>query len=269
MIAAYTAVSLILLGRGVFCGWLCPFGALQELLGQIGRALRLPQWSPTATTDRWLLSLKYVLAVGLIGLAVYSIEWATALSEIEPFKTAITAGFARAAPYAAYAALLLCVGLFVERFFCRYLCPLGGALAILGRFHLIDNLKRRPQCGSPCHLCERSCAFNVIDTKGKINMKRMLPVPGLPGRILRRYAMPAATLAAQAREHRHPHARPAVGRARDASRGPLAFSARSCGRRLEGPPARRRLKPSSPACGRQLPREQTSDARLTPPRTRS
>jgi NosR/NirI family nitrous oxide reductase transcriptional regulator len=170
MIAAYTAVSLVLLGRGVFCGWLCPFGAIQELLGQIGRALRLPQWTPAPTTERWLRPLKYVLAVGLIGLAFYSIESATTMSEIEPFKTAITAGFSRAWPFAIYAAILLAMGLFVERFFCRYLCPLGGVLAILGRFHLFDNLKRRPQCGSPCHLCERSCAFNVIDAKGKINM---------------------------------------------------------------------------------------------------
>jgi NosR/NirI family nitrous oxide reductase transcriptional regulator len=40
MIAAYTLVSLVVIGRGVFCGWLCPFGALQELLGQLARARR-------------------------------------------------------------------------------------------------------------------------------------------------------------------------------------------------------------------------------------
>lgn len=170
MIAAYTAVTLILLGRGVFCGWLCPFGAMQELLAQIARALKLPQWSPAHKTEFWLRSLRYGLAVGLIGLAFFSIESATIFSEIEPFKTAITAGFLRAAPYVAYAVLLLGVGLFVERFYCRFACPLGGALAILGRFNLFDNLKRRDQCGTPCHLCELSCPVNAIEPSGKIDM---------------------------------------------------------------------------------------------------
>src|SRR5258708_12488035 len=46
IVAGYTLVSVVLIGRGVFCGWLCPFGALQELLGQLSRALRVPQWNP-------------------------------------------------------------------------------------------------------------------------------------------------------------------------------------------------------------------------------
>src|SRR5581483_948307 len=54
MIAGYTLVSVILLGRGVFCGWLCPFGALQELLGQLSRALGLPQWNPSEELEKRL-----------------------------------------------------------------------------------------------------------------------------------------------------------------------------------------------------------------------
>ena len=46
IIALYTLVSMVLIGRGVFCGWLCPFGALQELLGQLSRAIGVPQWNP-------------------------------------------------------------------------------------------------------------------------------------------------------------------------------------------------------------------------------
>ena len=54
IVAVYTALSLVVLGRGVFCGWLCPFGALQELLGQAARALRLPQWQPSEELQRRL-----------------------------------------------------------------------------------------------------------------------------------------------------------------------------------------------------------------------
>ena len=60
------------------------------------------------------------------------------------------------------------IGLFSERAYCRFLCPLGGVLAFLDRLHLIDLLKRRPECGNPCHLCERSCPVRAIEKSGKI-----------------------------------------------------------------------------------------------------
>jgi NosR/NirI family nitrous oxide reductase transcriptional regulator len=88
--------------------------------------------------------------------------------EVEPFKTAITAKFARDWPYVAYAAALLAIGLFSERAYCRFLCPLGGVLAFLDRLHVLNLLKRRPECGSPCHVCERSCPVRAIAPSGKI-----------------------------------------------------------------------------------------------------
>ena len=67
-----------------------------------------------------------------------------------------------------YAVALLGIGLFSERAYCRFLCPLGGVLAFLDRLHLLNLLKRRPECGSPCHLCERSCPVRAIEKTGKI-----------------------------------------------------------------------------------------------------
>lgn len=168
MIAAYTLVSLLVIGRGVFCGWLCPFGALQELLAQLSRALGVPQWNPSQALEKRLWMGKYIAAAVVIGLALFVIDGAGKATEIEPFKTAITAKFTRAWPYVAYAGLLLVIGLFSERAFCRFLCPLGGVLAFLDRFHLLDLLKRRPECGNPCHLCERSCPVRAIEKSGKI-----------------------------------------------------------------------------------------------------
>ena len=161
-------VSLVLIGRGVFCGWLCPFGALQELLSKVGRFLRLPEWNPSAGAQRWIWLPKYGVAAAVVGTAFIVPEWAIAAQEVEPFKTAITSVFTRPWPYVTYAVLLLGVGLFTERAFCRFLCPLGAIFAVLGRLHLFNPLKRRPQCGSPCQLCERSCPVKAIEPNGAI-----------------------------------------------------------------------------------------------------
>ncbi len=170
IIAAYTLVSVVLIGRGVFCGWLCPFGALQELLAQLARALGVPQFTPSEALEKRLWLGKYVAAVTVLVLVVAGIDASGATTEIEPFKTAITSKFTRAWPYVAYAGGLLAIGLFSERAYCRFLCPLGGVLAMLDRLHLINLLKRRPQCGNPCRLCERSCPVRAIEKSGKIVM---------------------------------------------------------------------------------------------------
>ncbi|MFO1184495.1 MAG: 4Fe-4S binding protein [Bauldia sp.] len=170
IISLYTIVSLIALGRGVFCGWLCPFGALQELLAHVSRFLRLPQWNPPDWLNRKLWLLKYLAAALVIVLGFLSPDSASKAQEVEPFKTAITSMFTRPWPYEIYAAFIIALGLFTERAYCRYLCPLGGTLALLDRLHLVDALKRRAECGSPCQLCAHSCPVKAIVPSGEIKM---------------------------------------------------------------------------------------------------
>ena len=168
VVAGYTLVSVLLIGRGVFCGWLCPFGALQELLGQLSRALRVPQWNPPVALEKRLWMGKYIAAAAVLALVMMRIDPAGATLEIEPFKTAITTRFTRAWPYVLYAGVVLAIGLFSERAYCRFLCPLGGVLAFLDRLHLLNLLKRRPECGNPCHVCERGCPVRAIEPDGTI-----------------------------------------------------------------------------------------------------
>jgi NosR/NirI family nitrous oxide reductase transcriptional regulator len=54
-------------------------------------------------------------------------------------------------------------------FFCRYLCPLGAALALPARIRIFDWLKRHKQCGAPCQLCATSCPVQAIQPEGRIN----------------------------------------------------------------------------------------------------
>ncbi|WP_108483041.1 NosR/NirI family protein [Oceaniglobus ichthyenteri] len=163
------AAALLFWGRGAYCGWLCPFGALQELLNQVARALRIPQWTLPWGLHERLWPLKYMIFLGLFGVSLVSIEQAEHLAEVEPFKTAIILNFVRAWPFVAYVAALLIAGLFVERFFCRYLCPLGAALAIPARLRMFDWLKRYKECGNPCQTCAHQCPVQAIHPTGEIN----------------------------------------------------------------------------------------------------
>ena len=169
-ITVFVAVSALLWGRAAFCGWLCPFGALQELLGRLAAWLRLPQATlPEALAER-LKALKYLIFVGLVALAFLAVDLAHAASSVEPFKTAITFRFDAPWPAVAYALALLGLGLFVERFYCRFVCPLGAGLAVLGRLRMFDWLKRRAECGNPCRRCERVCPVGAIRADGAIDM---------------------------------------------------------------------------------------------------
>ncbi|WP_022705128.1 NosR/NirI family protein [Pseudorhodobacter ferrugineus] len=163
------AAALLFWGRGAYCGWLCPFGALQELLSRIAKFLHIPQWTLPWGLHERLWPLKYMIFLGLFGVSLMSIEQAEHLAEVEPFKTAIVLKFVRTWPFVAYVAALLIAGLFVERFYCRYLCPLGAALAIPARLRMFDWLKRYKECGSPCQTCANQCPVQAIHPTGEIN----------------------------------------------------------------------------------------------------
>ena len=166
---SFVAVSMLFWGRGVFCGWLCPFGTLQELTNQLARRLGIKQIEIPFGLHERLWMIKYVAFVGILAVSLRSILGAFQLAELEPFKTAITMKFMREWPFVIYAGLLLFAGLFVERFYCRYLCPLGAALAIPARMRMFEWLKRYRECGSECHVCARRCTVQAIHPLGQIN----------------------------------------------------------------------------------------------------
>ncbi|MBI2518623.1 MAG: 4Fe-4S binding protein [Opitutae bacterium] len=168
VVGAYTLATLFVWGRGSFCGWLCPFGALQEFIGTVAQRLRVPQWKIGAKLDRRLERIKYAVLAAILLAAALAPAWADRLVEVEPFKTAITLGFVRAWPFVLYAVLLLAASAFSYKLYCRYLCPLGAGLALLGRVRLFDWLRRRPECGQPCGLCHHRCRYQAIERDGRI-----------------------------------------------------------------------------------------------------
>jgi len=165
----FVAVTLLLWGRGVYCGWLCPYGALQELTNKLGRRLKVPQWEFPDVVHERLWALKYIILLALFGMSMQSLATAERYAEIEPFKTAFAMRFDRQWPFVVYAVGLVAVSLVNRKFFCKYLCPLGAALTFPARFRIFDWLRRRKECGHPCQTCAVECEVQAIRPTGEIN----------------------------------------------------------------------------------------------------
>lgn len=168
LIWAAAILGFVLWGRALFCGWLCPFGALQEFAHHLGRALKLPEIEPSVQLDRRLKWVKYAVLASLVALIFIAPTRLDTAAEVEPFKTAITTFFIREWYYVAYAVGLLILSMVVFKGFCRYICPLGAVMAIGGALRGRDWIARRKDCGSPCQLCAVRCKYQAIERSGKI-----------------------------------------------------------------------------------------------------
>ena len=171
----FIIVTVFVWGRGLFCGWLCPFGSLSELLYKVGGAIGLKRFQfqlPRVWHDR-LKWVKYAVFFGLLTVSMFSMTRAEMLAEVEPFKTTFLVGlFNRSWPYTLFASALLGLSLFTERPYCKYLCPLGASLAMPSTFRWF-GLKRKQECNS-CKACAVGCGSQAIDEHGRIDHRECL-----------------------------------------------------------------------------------------------
>ncbi len=154
LLVGFTVLTTLLWGR-VFCGYLCPFGALQDLLDRVVPA-RFKRELPRALHQRATLVKYGVLAVVLLPAAVGSSL--SLFQYVEPFGTVF---------FLSTSVVLWSIALFflgaaavVPRFYCRYVCPLGASLA-LGSLVSPFRIRRVEQCGV-CKVCEGACPTGAI-----------------------------------------------------------------------------------------------------------
>ena len=165
----FVAATLLVWGRGTFCGWLCPFGALQELISLVANAIGTRQRRLKTAIDAKLKWIKYGVLAVVLGSLYISPSFAELAVEVEPFKTAISMYFVRDWPYIAWALFCLTLSVVVYRGYCRYICPLGAALAAVNFLQRWSWIPRREACGTPCQTCRHRCEYQAIEKNGEIN----------------------------------------------------------------------------------------------------
>ncbi|MEC5212346.1 NosR/NirI family nitrous oxide reductase transcriptional regulator [Polaromonas sp. CG_9.5] len=171
----FIIITVFLFGRGLFCGWMCPFGSLSEAIFKVARKVGFKRFQgqvPQRWHDR-LKWLKYIVFFGLIAVSMFSMGLAEKLSEVEPFKTTFLVGiFNRPWPYGLFVAAILGLSIFIERPYCKYICPLGASLAMPSTFRWF-GLKRKQDCNS-CKACAVGCGAQAIDADGRIDHRECL-----------------------------------------------------------------------------------------------
>jgi polyferredoxin len=163
LLISFLAISLIL--RKAFCSWLCPVGTISETLGRfgkklIGRNLELPRW-----LDLPLRSLKYLLmAFFLFAVSTMSVG---AIEQFLAGPYGATAdvqmlNFFRHLSSTAAAILIVLVALsmFIQNFWCRYLCPYGAFIGIVALFSPA-HIQRSSSACIDCAKCSRVCPAHL------------------------------------------------------------------------------------------------------------
>ncbi|TWT76161.1 putative electron transport protein YccM [Posidoniimonas polymericola] len=142
----------LLAGR-VFCGGVCPLGAIQDLV--LLRPVQTPQG-----VDRWLGMFRYVY----LGLAVWFAVLPAGQRDFVICRFDPFVGFFRLngpAWMLGVGVALLLLGTVVGRPYCRYLCPYGGLISVVSRF-AIWPVRITPDEELDCGLCVDSCPFGAI-----------------------------------------------------------------------------------------------------------
>jgi len=154
----------VVLAGGAFCGWVCPFGALQDGLTWLRKKLHIKEILVAPKADRVLRYGRYVVLALILIQTISTVKlW---FADFDPYRTIFGLGwlfeFNLEANWPAYTIALLVIGgsFMIERAWCRYLCPLGGAISLFGKFSLLRIRRTGDTCKS-CALCERPCPVKL------------------------------------------------------------------------------------------------------------
>ncbi len=166
LILMATILVTIFMGR-FFCGFLCSFGSMGDFLWFLSQKTIKPRFKIGEKGDTVLKLLKYGILLFII-IGIWTLNLVSFDSTDSPwtiFGMYASIGNWPSLQYllsiGGMLLLLIIIGsLFIERFFCKYLCPLGAVFAIVSKLRIFRIKKNREKCGS-CRMCTNKCTMGI------------------------------------------------------------------------------------------------------------
>ncbi|MDA8217639.1 MAG: 4Fe-4S binding protein [Dehalococcoidales bacterium] len=166
--------------KSYFCGWVCPFGTIQEWISTLSHWLQRKvsplgsavRWLKVnlaflASLDPWLRYGKYlVLAWATFGAAIFGVM---VFRDYDPWAALLTVTELQLGFGFGVLVLVLVASFFVERPWCRYACPLGAVIGIAGKASLL-KIQREGQACAGCNLCSKKCPMGIpVETLSRVD----------------------------------------------------------------------------------------------------
>lgn len=166
ILALSMLIITAIMGR-FFCGFLCAFGTMGDFLWYLGTKLKIKRPKIGTKFDRIMKKMKYVILIVIV-LLIWTFGVSLLGSTGNPWTIfgmlTKLSGWTDLTVILSVGMLLLLFiaagSLLIERFFCRYLCPLGAVFAVVSKFRLFRIQKPRAQCG-PCRACTKRCSMGI------------------------------------------------------------------------------------------------------------
>jgi len=160
-ILMYLGFALALLFGPVFCGWVCPFGSVQEWIGKLGRKLLRKRYNTLVPRklDRIMRHFRYVVLAGVVYMTARSAQ--LVFENVDPYYALFAFWTGEVAlPALIVLGVVLLASLVVERPFCKFACPYGAVQGVFNLFRVFTIRRNAGTC-IDCSKCDRACPMNI------------------------------------------------------------------------------------------------------------
>lgn len=156
-------MAATLIGGVYYCGWMCPFGTLQDIASKIGKVLKIKKVKMPKAIQKYVKYSRYIIAVAF---TIFSLDILYSLFVYDPrvnFSQYLNGMFTGFIPLLVMISFLL-ISLFFERPFCNYLCMEGAKYGIISSLRVF-TIKRDESSCIGCHKCDQVCPMNIEVSK--------------------------------------------------------------------------------------------------------